>query len=207
MPYVGLWRRGVDPAAFAPTFRSATLRTAISPAGVPIVLYVGRLGREKNLRYLIAAIEQLRRSETPFKLVIVGQGPMGGTLRRRLPAAHFTGHVEGVELARLYASADVFVFPSTAETFGNVVLEAFASGLPVVAVGGGAVGELVTPDVNGLLAPADQPAAFAEHVRALIEHPADRARLGPGALVTAPPHPLPPPTTPLPPHHNTLLPP
>jgi glycosyltransferase involved in cell wall biosynthesis len=182
---VGLWRRGVDPAAFAPTFRSATLRTAISPDGVPIVLYVGRLGREKNLRYLIAAIEQLRRFETPFKLVIVGQGPMGGTLRRRLPEAHFTGHVEGVELARLYASADVFVFPSTAETFGNVVLEAFASGLPVVAVGGGAVGELVTPDVNGLLAPADQPAAFAEHVRALLEHPADRARMAAGALVTA----------------------
>src|SRR5258708_13017546 len=173
MPYVGLWRRGVDPAAFAPTFRSATLRTAISPDGVPIVVDVGGVGREKNLRYLIAAIEQLRRSETPFKLVIVGQGPMGGTLRRRLPEAHFTGHVEGVELARLYASADVFVFPSTAETFGNVVLEAFASGLPVVAVGGGAVGGLLPPDVDGRRAPADPPAAVPGHLPPPLQHPAD----------------------------------
>lgn len=182
---VGLWRRGVDSVAFSPAFRSAALRAEIGVEGVPIVLYVGRLGREKNLHYLIAAIERLRRSGTPFKLVIVGQGPMRRTLARRLPEAHFTGHVEGPDLARLYASADVFVFPSTAETFGNVVLEAFASGLPVVAVGGGAVGELVTPNTNGLLAPADQPAAFAEHVRMLLEHPAERTRMAAGALATA----------------------
>jgi glycosyltransferase involved in cell wall biosynthesis len=183
---VGLWRRGVDSVAFSPAFRSAALRTEIGAAeGVPIVLYVGRLGREKNLHYLIAAIELLRRSGPPFKLVIVGQGPMRRKLARRLPEAHFTGHVEGPELASLYASADVFVFPSTAETFGNVVLEAFASGLPVVGVSGGAVGELVTPNVNGLLAPADQPAAFAEKVRMLLERPADRARMAAGALATA----------------------
>ncbi len=182
---VGLWRRGVDSAVFSPAFRSAALRTEIGTDGVPIVLYVGRLGREKNLNYLIAAIELLHRGGTPFKLVIVGQGPMRRKLARRLPEAHFTGHIEGAELARWYASADVFVFPSTAETFGNVVLEAFASGLPVVAVGGGAVGELVTPNVNGLLAPADQPAVFAEQVRMLLERPADRARMAAGALVTA----------------------
>jgi glycosyltransferase involved in cell wall biosynthesis len=182
---VGLWRRGVDTVAFSPAFRSAALRAQIGADGVPIVLYVGRLGREKNLHYLIAAIELLRRAGTSYKLVIVGQGPMRRQLAQRLPEAHFTGHVEGAELARWYASADVFVFPSTAETFGNVVLEAFASGLPVVAVGGGAVGELVTPHANGLLAPADQPAAFAEQVRLLLERPADRARMAAGALVTA----------------------
>jgi glycosyltransferase involved in cell wall biosynthesis len=182
---VGLWRRGVDSVAFSPAFRSAAVRAEIGADGVPIVLYVGRLGREKNLHYLIAAIELLRRWGTAFKLVIVGQGPMRRKLVRRLPEAHFTGHIEGAELARWYASADVFVFPSTAETFGNVVLEAFASGLPVVGVGGGAVGELVTPNVNGLLAPADQPAAFAEKVRMLLERPADRARMAAGALATA----------------------
>jgi len=182
---VGLWRRGVDTAAFSPAFRSTPLRAQIGADGVPILLYVGRLGREKNLHYLIAAIELLRGAGTSYKLVIVGQGPMRRQLARRLPEAHFTGHVEGAELARWYASADVFVFPSTAETFGNVVLEAFASGLPVVAVGGGAVGELVTPNANGLLAPADQPATFAEQVRLLLERPADRARMAAGALVTA----------------------
>src|SRR5258708_3400768 len=189
IPNVGLCRRGVGPAAFSPAYLSAELRAEVGADGahgVPIVLYVGRLGREKNLHYLIAAIDRLRHSGTPFKLVIVGQGPMRRTLERRLPEAHFTGHVEGVELARLYASADVFVFPSTAETFGNVVLEAFASGLPVVAVGGGAVGELVTPDVNGLLAPADQPAAVAEHVRALLEHPPAPPPMGAAALPPPP---------------------
>src|SRR5260370_11446146 len=117
---VGLWRRGVDSAAFSPASRSAALRAEIGADGVPIVLYVGRLAREKNLHYLIAAIELLRHSGTPFKLVIVGQGPMRRTLERRLPDAHFTGHVEGVELARLDASADVFALPSTAETLAHV---------------------------------------------------------------------------------------
>src|SRR5260370_5867755 len=145
---VGLWRRGVDSAAFSPTFRSAALRAEIGGDGVPIVLYVGRLAREKNLHYLIAAIELLRRAGTPFKLVIVGQGPMRRKLARCLPDAHFTGHIEGAELARWYASADVFAFPSTVETFGNVVLEAFASGLPVVALGGGAVGQTATPNTK-----------------------------------------------------------
>src|SRR5258708_4117703 len=154
---VGLWRRGVDSAAFSPAFRSAALRAEIGADGVPIVLYVGRLAREKNLHYLIAAIELLRRSGTPFKLVIVGQGPMRRTLVRRLPEAHFTGHVEGVELARWYASADVFVFPSTAETFGNVRLAALPSGLPAVAAGGRAAGARVPPHPNGLPAPARQP--------------------------------------------------
>src|SRR5229473_2796779 len=96
---VGLWRRGVDSAVFSPAFRRAALRTEIGTDGVPIVLYVGRLGREKNLNYLIAAIELLHRGGTPFKLVIVGQGPMRRKLARRLPEAHFTGHIEGAELA------------------------------------------------------------------------------------------------------------
>src|SRR6266852_1598417 len=85
---VGLWRRGVDSTAFSPAFRSAGLRTEIGADGVPIVLYVGRLGREKNLNYLIAAIELLRRGGTAFKLVIVGQGPM-----RRKRASRGTSRV------------------------------------------------------------------------------------------------------------------
>src|SRR5436309_553090 len=120
-----------------------------------------------------------------FKLVIVGQGPMRRTLVANLPDAHFTGPLEGAELSRWYASADVFVFPSIAETFGNVVLEAFASGLPVVGVDAGSVRELVIPHSNGCLAPVDSPATFADHVHSLLQRPAELARLASGARATA----------------------
>ena len=120
-----------------------------------------------------------------FKLVIVGQGPMRRTLVANLPDAHFTGPLEGEELSRWYASADVFVFPSIAETFGNVVLEAFASGLPVVGIDAGSVRELVIPHSNGRLAPVDSPATFADHVHSLLQRPAELARLASGARATA----------------------
>ena len=182
---VALWQRGVNPATFSPAFRSSALREGLGAADIPILLYVGRLGREKNLLYLIEAMQLLERSNQPFKLVIVGHGQMRRALAARLPNAHFAGAVEGKELSRWYASADAFVFPSTAETFGNVVLEAFASGLPVVGVDAGAVRELVKPNWNGLLAPADSPAAFADKVHSLLQRPAELARLGFGARVTA----------------------
>ena len=183
---VALWQRGVNPATFSPAFRSAELRTRIAGENVPILLYVGRLGREKNLRYLIQAMQLLaRRRDTRFKLVIVGQGPMRRTLAAHLPDAYFTGPLEGVQLSSWYASADVFVFPSIAETFGNVVLEAFASGLPVVGIDAGSVRELVIPHSNGRLAPVDSPATFADHVHSLLQRPAELARLASGARATA----------------------
>src|SRR2546427_464646 len=82
---------------------------------IPVLLYVGRLGREKNLLYLVEAVQLLERRNQPFKLVIVGHGQMRRALAARLPNAHFAGAVEGAELSRWYASADAFVFPSTAE--------------------------------------------------------------------------------------------
>lgn len=182
---VALWQRGVNPATFSPAFRSGAVREQLGADGAPILLYVGRLGREKNLPYLARAMRLLAERGAHFKLVIVGQGPLRRTLEQRVPDAHFTGHLTGEALSRVYASADVFVFPSIAETFGNVVLEAFASGLPVVGVDAGAVPELVTPNWNGLLAAPDSPATFADKVHSLLQRPADLARLGVGARVTA----------------------
>ena len=187
---VALWRRGVNPATFSPTFRSPALRAQLGATDIPVLLYVGRLGREKNLPFLIEAMELLERrtGRSAFKLVIVGQGPLRRTLRARLPHAHFTGELTGDALSRVYASADIFVFPCILETFGNVLLEAFASGLPVVAVNEGAVPELVAPNVNGLLAAPGSATAFAEKVHTLLERPADRARMGLGARITAAEH-------------------
>jgi phosphatidylinositol alpha 1,6-mannosyltransferase len=182
---VVLWQRGVNPLRFSPSFRSAELRAEIGADGTAVLLYVGRLGREKNLRYLVQAIRLLEQRGSRFKLVVVGEGPMRAELAANLPDAHFTGCVQGAELSRWYASADLFVFPSQLETFGNVVLEAFASGLPVVGVDAGGVRELVTAGVNGLLASPSSPAAFAEAVHSLIEEPQLAARMGIDAQFTA----------------------
>jgi phosphatidylinositol alpha 1,6-mannosyltransferase len=182
---VALWQRGVNPMCFAPEFRSPSLRADIAADGMPILLYVGRLGREKNLRFLVRAMRLLAQRETRFKLVIVGRGPMQAELASDLPEAHFTGCVEGAELSRWYASADLFVFPSQIETFGNVVLEAFASGLPVVGVDAGGVGEIVTPGVNGLLVSPSSPSAFAGAVHSLLSEPRTMARMSIDAQLTA----------------------
>jgi glycosyltransferase involved in cell wall biosynthesis len=170
---------------FAPEFRSTSLRADIGAGGIPILLYVGRLGREKNLRFLVRAMHLLAQREIRFRLVIVGRGPMQAELAADLPQALFTGSVEGADLSRWYASADLFVFPSQIETFGNVVLEAFASGLPVVGVDAGGVGEIVTPGVNGLLASPHSPDAFADAVHSLLSEPRTVARMSIDAQLTA----------------------
>ncbi len=114
------WSRGVDLAAFDPARRVA------SDLPKPVFLYAGRLAPEKNLDAFLAL-------DLPGCKVVVGDGPSGATLRRRYPQAHFLGVRRGDALAALYASADVFVFPSRTDTFGMVLLEALASGLPVAA--------------------------------------------------------------------------
>jgi glycosyltransferase involved in cell wall biosynthesis len=181
---VALWQRGVRPERFAPAFRSAALRARLD-GGAPILLYVGRLAKEKNLDYLVAAVRQLERWRASFKLVVVGEGPMRRELERALPNAQFAGYVPPDQLGPWYASADVFVFPSSNETFGNVVLEALASGLPVVAVNEGGVRELLTPGRGGVLAPSADPVAFASEIRSLLAQPALRARLAEQAQATA----------------------
>src|SRR5262249_31449667 len=115
-----LWTRGVDTELFNPTRRR--------DLGLqrPIFLYVGRVGAEKNLGAFLGF-------DLPGSKVVVGDGPAMAQLKARHPDAHFLGEHPGEELARIYASADVFVFPSRTDTFGIVLLEALASGLPVAA--------------------------------------------------------------------------
>jgi glycosyltransferase involved in cell wall biosynthesis len=182
---VELWERGIDPACFSPSFRSAELRAAAGAADRPLVLYVGRLVREKSLAVLADAVALLKNAGHQFALALVGDGPMGEELRRLLPDAHFAGTQRGTDLARWYASADAFVFPSTTETFGNVILEAFASGLPVVGAAQGGVRDLIAPGVNGLLARPGSADDVARCLGALLRRPELRATLARGALETA----------------------
>jgi phosphatidylinositol alpha 1,6-mannosyltransferase len=149
------WSRGVDPVQFSPDRASAGWRRRHGvPADVRLLLYVGRLAREKRVADLVGVM----RSLAGVHLAIVGDGPARSELEHAfagLPVT-FTGYLRGPELACAYASSDLFVFPSDSEAFGNVVLEAMASGLPVVAAAAGGVADLVEHDSTGLMfAPAD----------------------------------------------------
>jgi glycosyltransferase involved in cell wall biosynthesis len=146
--------RGVDTALFNPQRRSEALRAAWGAGpGDLVALYVGRIAPEKNLRLVTQAFAALRARQPTAKLVFVGDGPLRAELEREHPEAIFAGMRTGVDLATHYASGDVFLFPSQTETFGNVTLEAMASGLAVLAYDYAAAHELISHGEHGLLAP------------------------------------------------------
>jgi glycosyltransferase involved in cell wall biosynthesis len=177
---VAIWGRGVDTDLFSPARRSARLRRSLlGRGGETLLLSVGRVSEEKRLDVLLEAFAQVTAADPAVRLAIAGDGPARGRLEREAPAGvRFLGEVRGEELARLYASADLFCFPSTTDTFGQVLLEAGASGLPVVAARAGGAPELVAHRRSGLLVPPDDPHALAEAVRTLAEAPLLRARYG-----------------------------
>jgi glycosyltransferase involved in cell wall biosynthesis/predicted metal-dependent phosphoesterase TrpH len=169
---IARWDRGVDTTRFDPALRGQlVLPDAIN------VLYAGRVTREKGAELLADAFLAARRLDPRLHLVLAGGGPELGNLRERL-GAHVTclGWLHGDELAKAYASADIFLFPSATDTFGQVVLEAQASGLPVVAVAAGGPLSLIDDRVNGLLSAADAQ-ALAARVVELASSPLLRQRL------------------------------
>lgn len=181
-----LWSRGIDLSAFSPHFRDPAIRAAAgADDGTPLLLLVSRLVKEKDLADLVEVDAELRRRGLAFRLALVGNGPMREELEARLPEAYFAGHQSGEALARWYASADVFVFPSTTETLGNVVLEALASGLPAVVVDRGGPQDLVEPGVNGFIARANDIGDITDHVARLLMDPDLRASMGAAGVLSA----------------------
>lgn len=175
---VHLLGRGVDTGLFSPARRCQSLRSiwGARPAA-PVALVVGRVAAEKNLELAVAAFERMRAACPDLRCVVVGDGP----LREKLEARHrwimFTGVRTGGELAACYASADVLLFPSETETFGNVLLEGMASGLVTVSYDYAAAALHVRHGENGLKAPKGDPEAFVRlAVEALGRHPGDPLR-------------------------------
>ena len=167
--------RGVDTQRFTPQRRCEHLRAQWGATPQTLVaLCVGRLAAEKNLGLLLDAAEAMREHEPRLRLVLVGDGPERERLQLLSPDAIFSGIRRGEDLARHYASADVFLFPSLTETFGNVVPEAMASGLPVVAFDHAAAGQLLRHGDNGLLASPGEPSEFCRVARRAA---ADRSQL------------------------------
>lgn len=180
-----LWPRGIDRSRFSPRLRSEALRKKLGLGKEKLLLFVGRLVQEKGLDELSKAALALRRQGYRFHLAFAGDGPYRSILEKRLPQSHYFGFIQGRELSELYASSDLFVFPSTTETFGNVVLEAFASGLPVVGAAQGGSLDLVKPGVNGLLAKPLDAEDLTRQVRTLLDNPKTVKRMVQGALATA----------------------
>jgi phosphatidylinositol alpha 1,6-mannosyltransferase len=173
------WPRGIDTTRFDPAKRSSAWRTQHGIGEDELViLHVSRLVREKRLDTLTAALSRLT---VPHRVVIVGEGPDRAYAQAQLPHALFTGFVGGDELAAAYASSDIFVFPSDSESFGNVTLEAMASGLPCVCADATGSRSLVVAGETGFLAPADDAEAFARHITLLAQDGALRLRMGAAA--------------------------
>lgn len=177
-----LWQRGVEPDRFHPRHRSLDWRHhhGIGDDEV-VVAFVSRLVAEKGLDVYADVIERLKQRNVPHRSLVVGDGPERDDLEARLPNAVFTGYLEGDALSRAYASSDVFLFPSDTETFGNVTLEAMASGLPTVCANAVGSRDLVDDGTTGFLcAPGDR-TVFTDAVERLITDPTLRQRMSTAA--------------------------
>ncbi len=180
MRRVHICGRGVDAMAFHPAHRDSRVRERLGDGSdAPLMLYVGRLSPEKNL----AALAPVARALPEYPLAIVGDGPARADLAAEVARlnVHFAGTLRGEALTTAFASADLFLFPSQTETFGQVVHEAMASGLPTVGVRAGGVQDLITDGQTGLLCPPDDPTAFVEAARRLVTDPALRYAMGAAA--------------------------
>ncbi|MEU9152191.1 glycosyltransferase family 1 protein [Streptomyces sp. NPDC048417] len=179
VPRIQLWQRGVDTVRFRPEFRDEALRREIAPNGEVIVGYVGRLAPEKQVE-LLAGVCGLEG----VKVVIVGDGPSQVHLTEALPGAVFLGRRTGADLARIFASFDVFAHTGPFETFCQTVQEAMASGVPVVAPAAGGPIDLVDHGRTGFLVPPRDAGAVREAVASLVADPAMRAGFGAAARAT-----------------------
>jgi glycosyltransferase involved in cell wall biosynthesis len=178
---IGLWRRGVDAEAFHPRFRNAAMRDLLSD-GHPdetILLYVGRLAAEKQINQLRAVLERVPGT----RLALVGGGPAQKDLERHFEGlpVKFAGYMQGEQLASAYASADIFVFPSAFESFGLVILEAMASGIPVVSSRVGGAQDMIREGVTGFTFTVNDVDCMVQSVQHIVGQPGNLQAMGEAA--------------------------
>ena len=176
---IAILPRGLDTELFHPARRDPAFWERYGKTGgKTILLYVGRISKEKDLDVVAASVRRLLKDGLPVQPVFVGDGPYVRELREALPGAWFTGVLAGAELAAAYASGDIFLFPSTTDTYGNVVVEAHASGLPTVVSETGGPKELVRHGETGFVTRSLDVEDFTRAVRRLVEEPALRETMG-----------------------------
>ncbi|WP_273484683.1 glycosyltransferase family 4 protein [Desulforamulus ruminis] len=173
-----LWGRGIDASLYQPGKADPSFKARIGAQNKTLLLYVGRLAPEKDLDILMETMKVIHPIHPDIHLVITGDGPLAAKLKEEAtPNITFTGYLHGEELATVYASCDIFVFPSTTETYGNVILEAMASGLPVVAPYCGGIKDNLLDRHNGLVCRPRSVRDMMKILVALKENPALRKTL------------------------------
>jgi glycosyltransferase involved in cell wall biosynthesis len=179
---ISIWTRGVDTEKFSPAQRSDALRfNWRTKGGTLALLYVGRLSREKGLDAIPALARSLNEVGIAHRFIFVGDGPFRSDLKNACPNAVFTGEMPHAEVSKLMASADLFVFPSRTDTLGNVVLEAQASGLPVLVSDQGGPRENMIPGQTGFVCAGLDHSEMMLHLHRLARDPARRQRMSAAA--------------------------
>lgn len=166
-----LWQRGIDSELFNPNKKDKKIIKRITKNDLPIILFASRLVWEKNLQLLIDLYKLYNSKNIPVNFIIAGDGVARKAAEKQMPNAHFLGMVDHEELSVLYASSDVYFFPSDTETFGNVVIEAMASGLPCVVANGGGPRSFINNGHNGFLVPPNEVHIYFEKIQQLLNDP------------------------------------
>jgi len=180
---VGVWSRGIRIDHFNPKNRSEELRRSWEAEGTIVVLYTGRFVLYKDIDVVVGVYERMKRTHAgKVKFVMCGDGPRRNYLENRMPDAVFPGYLTGKPLQEVYASSDVFLFPSTTETFGNVVLEAMASGLPAVVSDVGGCKEIVRESGAGAVAKARDVEDTFEKLKGIVDEREKLEQLGARAV-------------------------
>ena len=181
-----IWARGINTELFDPAKRDMNWRREVGFADDDIVVtFVSRLVWEKELGTYIDSVSRIQKENPKVRALIVGSGPAEEEAREKLPKGHFTGFAKGEDLAKAYASGDIFLFPSHTETFGNVTLEAMASGLPCVVADAIGSKSLVEDGVNGYHAEPGNADDFTQKLKQIVENPELRKAMGQASLEKA----------------------
>jgi len=164
-----IWKRGLKVDQFSPSKRNPKMLDQITKNQNPNILFCSRLVWEKNLRTLIKIYRKAEKLGLAYNFIIAGEGYARRTMEHEMPNAYFLGNLDHDELSTLYASSDVFLFPSISETYGNVIPEAMASGLPCVIANGGGTVEFISDGVNGFLCTPNDPMHYLSNIRKILE--------------------------------------
>lgn len=182
---IRLWRRGVDRTKFHPKFKDDNWNETHGITEKKTILFVSRLVKEKEINTLAKVYQIFQEKDLSVRFVVAGDGPGGEKLKEKMPNAVFVGKQTGETLSTTFASCDIFIFPSITETFGNVVLEALSSGLPVVTAQAGGPKDIVEDGVTGYHVTPKDPDEFYEKINHLLKHPDECDKLKANAIAYA----------------------